>query len=662
MNPLLLVLALVSPAGSDSVYGVVHNGITGSPVAGVRVETGSEGPTAFSTASGGYSLTTLASGLQSLTFSRAGYDGFVVKVVIPAGSSLHVDVELQPVPQSLPRLEVAGGQPRRRAAGVSSPNANPPDIGLRLFQRGELRSDPLAPSDDPLMAAATSIDPAADPGLPGAMHVHGGSGDQNLLLLDGLPIYGGTHPGGAAGLLNPDAVSDVAVHAAVPPASLGGRLSSAVEVHLVPTAEGSVRFTGAWDAQAVRQLVQGSFSRGAGSFLISGRQSYRGGFAQDGDGWLSNGFHDFLARGSFASQGNEIRVYLLTSGDRLGFPAMADLSQQNNSGVPTGPRNQFSSSSSTVGAVWTRSRSAGSTLTTRLWSASSHAAVDWSPAPVLVKVGSDLNEIGISSELLVGHSGSSQRLGLSFQRTASAYDVGSTAVRARFHSAPSTVSAFVEDRRTVGRWSTVLGFRGTSVDANNLVVEPRLSVRYRASAGVTVSMGAARLHQYVQSMRNEESLLDHAFAAELPLSLDAIGLGAARSDQVTAELEGRIGSGLTLTLGGYARRFQGLLVPAAITTAPFAPGLPPLAAGNAEGLELRARYRQPSFEARANLGVAFTERDVGAGEFLPSSLRNGWGQGGVARRFGERTWVRLAATLSGGAPTSVLRSGVEWQS
>ena len=45
--------------------------------------------------------------------------------------------------------------------------------------------------------------------FPSAVHVRGGSSDQNLVLLDGIPVYGIMHVGGAASLFDPDAVREV---------------------------------------------------------------------------------------------------------------------------------------------------------------------------------------------------------------------------------------------------------------------------------------------------------------------------------------------------------------------------------------------------------------------------------------------------------------------
>ena len=663
MSHVLLVLTLLSPPGPDSVYGVVRDAMTGAPVAGVRVQSGIGGPSALSTLSGAYSLASFPSGSQSLSFSRAGYDSFQLRVTVSAGSGLHVDVDLQPLAQPLPPLEVAGtGSSSRLSPRIPLSSRDSLEIGLQHFRGDALWSDPLAANDDPLLAAAISSNPGALGSLPGAMHVHGGSGDQNLVLLDGLPVYGGMHLGGVAGLLNPDAIAEVDLHSAVPPASLGGRLSSAIDVHLLPPSEGPMQVAGAWDATSIRQMVQGSFARGHGSFLVSGRQSYRGVFAQDGDSWLSNGFHDLLARGSFSSAKEDLRFYLLQTGDRLSFPAIVTPSGQSESVGSAGPHNRFSSSSRTVGAIWAHSSPGGPTVKTRLWSASSRAAIGWLPVPAQVQVESELNDLGLSSELTVEGRAATQDIGVSVQRTQAAYAVASPTTEAQLQAAPVILSAFLQDRRMIGRFRTSTGLRATSGNAIDLALEPRLSVRYQFSSAVALSLGAARLHQYVQSMRNEESLLDHAFAAELPVPFTATGLAPARSDQLTAEVETRIGAFLTLRVDGYARRFSGLLVPAASSDAPFASNVPPLASGSAKGLEFHAKYSGPQLEARGAGGLAFTERDLGNREFIPTSLRSRWAAIGISRKFGDRSSVRVAATMSDGGSTSVLGSGLEWQS
>ncbi|MDQ3073887.1 MAG: TonB-dependent receptor, partial [Bacteroidota bacterium] len=60
--------------------------------------------------------------------------------------------------------------------------------------------------------------------------VRGGSHDQNLYLLDNIPLYNVTHMLGVLGVFNPDAVSGVNIYTGGYPASYGGRLSSYIDV------------------------------------------------------------------------------------------------------------------------------------------------------------------------------------------------------------------------------------------------------------------------------------------------------------------------------------------------------------------------------------------------------------------------------------------------
>lgn len=72
-------------------------------------------------------------------------------------------------------------------------------------------------------------------GLSG-LYVRGGNADQNLLTMDGLPVYGNGHLFGFLSNFNPDVVRDVQFYRGVMPARYGGRAGSAMDVS---TLEGS---------------------------------------------------------------------------------------------------------------------------------------------------------------------------------------------------------------------------------------------------------------------------------------------------------------------------------------------------------------------------------------------------------------------------------------
>jgi hypothetical protein len=649
------------------VYGAVHDAVSGARVGGVRVETAAAEPAAISSQEGTYSIPAGSAGEQRLRFSRAGYDDLLLTVSIPPGASLRVDVELDPLPMPLPSLEVAGKSTEGRS---TLQDAGSFEIGFRNLVTDSLPFDPLVIGDDPFLAGGTGPESGAQSGLPSSLHIRGGSSDQNLVLLEGLPVYGSTHLGGAASLFDPEAVAGVELHSAVPPAHLGGRLSSTINVHLRPTPPGFL-FSGAADPTALRQTIAGTVAGGAGTILLSGRQSYRGVFAHDGDTWRTNDFHDILARGSLALGRDNIALYLLESSDRLTFPRSIDPATGNNIDQQTDElHHQFSWANATGGAVWTHSGGSGIALTTRLWRASSHAQVQWAVNDGPARVESGLEDVGLSSDLVSGSGSTQHRVGVALQRISSLYQIspivtpaGGVAIAPlRLQSAPAIVSAFAEEQRSLGpRWTLSTGLRASSVNAANLLLEPRLSLRYRLSEGVTLSAGAARIHQFVQSMRNEESLLDRAFGADLPITVGAGGLPAARSDQISAAVETRLGPSVTLSLDGYLRRLTGLLVPPATTATPFSPDMPPIGSGHAGGIALDSRYRSGPLEVRANLGLASSERSAGSLEYSIGALRSRWLAAGVVRRMGGLASVRLTSTLASGGATSLIASPIEWQ-
>ncbi|MEP7227051.1 MAG: TonB-dependent receptor [Gemmatimonadales bacterium] len=672
IGTILAVVALFGSPGRDSVYGAVRDAISGARLSGVLVEGDAAEPGTVSREEGTYAIVAGSAGPQRLRFSRAGYDELLLSVNIPPGASLRVDVELDPLPVPLPVLEVAGHGAGPPSAPFTPPDRDSFEIGFRRLAADSLPFDPLVVGDDPLLMSGTGPESGMQSDLPSTLRIRGGSSDQNLVLLEGLPVYGSTHLGGAASLFDPEAVSSVDLHSAVPPAHLGGRLSSAIDVHLRPPPPAAFQFSGAVDPTAVRQTIAGPIAGGAGSILLSGRQSYRGVFAQDGDRWLANDFHDFLARGSLQRGRNDVALYLLASGDRLRFPASGLQTTGNKVDQPPEDLDhQFGWGSLTAGAVWNHSRKPGTTLATRLWRASSDADVLWAASDRPARVESGLEDLGVNSELVAGSGLSQHRLGVALQRTRSRYQIwpiaspagGAAANPVRLESTPTIISAYGEERRIfAGRWSVSAGLRANSVNATNLLLEPRFSVRYRLADGVTFSAGAARVHQFVQSMRNEESLLDRAFGADLPISIGAGGLPAARSDQLSAALETRLGSTTTVTLDAYVRRFTGLLVPAAGSAAPFSSIMPPFGSGHAHGIALDTRFHRGQLELRANLGVAASERSTELLEFSPGALRSRWLAVGVVRRLGKLASVRLASTMASGGPTSLIGGPVEWQS
>lgn len=104
-------------------------------------------------------------------------------------------------------------------------------------------------------------------------HVHGGNANQNLVLLDGIPVYNVNHLFGMQSLFNSDALSQVSLkHSGINPAN-GGKLSSIMQLTMREGNKDSLSFTGGISLLASRIMLDGPLSSDM-QFMLSLRRTY----------------------------------------------------------------------------------------------------------------------------------------------------------------------------------------------------------------------------------------------------------------------------------------------------------------------------------------------------------------------------------------------------
>lgn len=130
---------------------------------------------------------------------------------------------------------------------------------------------------------ATKVLPGVQSGNEGqtGFYVRGGSPDQNLILLDGIPMYEVSHTVGLSSIFIDESIKDVEFLKNGFPARYGGRLSSVLSVTLK---EGNKsEYHGAADAglYAAKFQLEGPLVKDQTSFNISGRRSLLGSYLND---------------------------------------------------------------------------------------------------------------------------------------------------------------------------------------------------------------------------------------------------------------------------------------------------------------------------------------------------------------------------------------------
>lgn len=108
----------------------------------------------------------------------------------------------------------------------------------------------------------------------GGFNVRGGRVDQNLVLLDGMPIYNTSHLLGFLSSVNADALAGVTLYKAGIPAQYGGRLSSMLEMN---TKNGNnEKITGSVGVGLIttKAVIEGPILKNKLTFMLAGRIAY----------------------------------------------------------------------------------------------------------------------------------------------------------------------------------------------------------------------------------------------------------------------------------------------------------------------------------------------------------------------------------------------------
>ena len=116
--------------------------------------------------------------------------------------------------------------------------------------------------------------PGVQLGLGGTsgLYIRGGTPDQNLVILDGMPIYQTEHMFGFISGITADAIKDIQVYKGSIPAQFGGRVSSVIE--LTSRNGNSLKPHGAFYGNLMSQGIAAEvpiFSRG--SWIVNLRRS-----------------------------------------------------------------------------------------------------------------------------------------------------------------------------------------------------------------------------------------------------------------------------------------------------------------------------------------------------------------------------------------------------
>ena len=258
---LLTAFSAAAQRRGATVSGYITDAVNGETLlgAGVLVADGSKTPTGAVTNVYGYYTLTLPKGKTRLQYSFVGYGSVTLELDLQRDTSVNVVLE----PTALEEAVVVA----QRDAGIQSTYLGALDVPL-----AQIKNTPVLFGEADVLKAIQLM-PGVQGGNEGftGLYVRGGGADENLILLDGVPIYNVDHMLGILSVFQTEAVKKVTLYKGSFPARYGGRVSSIVDIR---TNDGNMKEThGSIGVGALTEKVhlEGPIIKDQLSYSLSGR-------------------------------------------------------------------------------------------------------------------------------------------------------------------------------------------------------------------------------------------------------------------------------------------------------------------------------------------------------------------------------------------------------
>lgn len=245
------------------IKGKVLDGKNNEPLTGAIIFHPQTGIGTNTNSSGKYEID-LPTGDHTLQVSFMGYEVLSQKIkLIENGTA---DFELFEESHNLEEVTIKGDDNKASKAQMSMVKVN-----ARM-----MRELPVLMGEADVIKSMIMMPGVQSTGeMSSGFNVRGGNTDQNLVLMDGAPVFNTSHLFGFFSMINPDAVKDVTLFKGGIPASFGERVSSIMDIQLKEGNTENIRFYGGIGLITSRFTLEGPFvKKKKSTFLIGGRSTY----------------------------------------------------------------------------------------------------------------------------------------------------------------------------------------------------------------------------------------------------------------------------------------------------------------------------------------------------------------------------------------------------
>jgi len=609
---LLFGLGLAQPLqsqGTRAVVGQVLAANDSTPLSGVHVVVIGQPAQAESDRSGHFVLSNLPRSELRIAFQRIG---LAADTVTLNAEQIRIITYLRLAPVSLePVTSEQAPVARQRfelVAQTSTVTLDPLDI----------KNAPTLAEPDPVRAIQLLPGTVAKSDYTVGFNVRGGETDQNLIQLDGVPVFNPSHLGGMFSTFDNSAVGEVEFITGAYPASYGGRLSSVLDVQLRDGDRQATHAHGMISALSAKFLVDGPVGNSGLTYLVGARRTYADAVLAIVDPTiLPYYFADAVAKASLVlPAGGKLALTGYWGRDVLDEPWID--AKPGREGIDL----ELDWGDKLLGLTW--SQPIGSMHLEQFLSAS-HFSTGLGLEPDIERWDNRARVLSARTNLMVSPGRANDfRLGGGIEEYEMDFLQKSAALETtilELHYRPTVYYAYVDDQWRIFRPLILRG--GLRVDyitggADTTLLSPRLALKAFLTKDLALTGALGRFYQPVHSIRDQE----------VPITIFEYWIGAndvtpiAHSDHLVVGLERWFGSGLSASIEGFAKSYENIAIQndaddPKVRGDEFIP-----ASGYAHGVDVMIRKYGGKFSGWISYGFVKAERELATGEvFAPSQDR-----------------------------------------
>jgi uncharacterized protein YchJ len=294
-----------------TIKGSIRSGKTGEVLPGAIIYLKDQGTSAVADMLGRFSIDAPV-GKHEALISYVGFESVDTKINLI--SSGNFDVELFENTITLDQVVVTD----KAQANVAST-----EMSIVRMDAKTLKYIPVLMGEPDLIRTMTLMPGVKSSGdMASGLNVRGGNTDQNLILIDDVPIYNSSHLFGMYSIVDTRTINNLELYKGGAPAQFGGRASSVMDISLKEGNYKHLEGDGSVGLFSSSLTLQGPLVNNKSSIIISGRKTY--------SDWIlkrvpdvdirhsSANFYDVSARlGVILNQKNKVNFYAYLSSDNM---------------------------------------------------------------------------------------------------------------------------------------------------------------------------------------------------------------------------------------------------------------------------------------------------------------------------------------------------------